>query len=84
MLYFEYKNDYLGGGWELHFPDNLAYEHSSEEGEKPKENPDTNPSKTHRLLTAVIKNSYSDCEWVVLPLCKPPNFRKQLNKLALQ
>lgn len=46
----------------MRFPDNLANENSSEEGEKPKEHPDTKPSKTHKLLTALIKNSYSDCE----------------------
>lgn len=68
----------------MHFPDNLANENSSEEGKKPKENLDKKPSKTHRLLPAVIKNSYNDCEWIVFPLCKPPNFRKQLSKLALQ
>lgn len=58
----------------MHFPDNLANENNNEEGEKHKENPDTNPSKCHRLLTAVIKNSEKVCEWIVLPLCKPPKF----------
>lgn len=68
----------------MHFPDNFTNENSSEEGEKPKEHPNTKPSKTHKLLTAIIKNSCNDCEWIVFPLCKPPNLRKQLNKLALQ
>lgn len=56
------KNDHLGGGRELHFPDNLANENNNEEGEKHRKNPDTNPSKCHRLS---LKNSENGCEWTV-------------------